>query len=183
MLEGKSTASGDALGCGVCYGPAPSAYFPSQADIWPLGALPWPKPTVPPLRVWPRQCLSDRYFGRNRSRQRIQPLGFLPHSLLALNRHRPPLRFLSFLVDLLGSRLLLAASIWASRATLKALPLAVMGGIDPDSGGLTSSRWSNRSWGRRLSSFCEEAIAPSGCKERLPQCGVALFLVGPTISR
>ena len=34
MLEGKSTASRDALGCGVCYGAAPSAYFLPQADIY-----------------------------------------------------------------------------------------------------------------------------------------------------
>ena len=37
---GKSTAYGNnALGCGVCYGAAPSAYFLPQADIWPLRAL------------------------------------------------------------------------------------------------------------------------------------------------
>ena len=40
MLEGKSTASEDALGCGVCYGAAPSAQFLPQADIWPLRAVP-----------------------------------------------------------------------------------------------------------------------------------------------
>ena len=38
MLEGKSTAYGNALGCGVCYGAAPSAYFLPHADIWPLAA-------------------------------------------------------------------------------------------------------------------------------------------------
>ena len=54
MLEGKSTAPGDVLGCGVCYGAAPSAQFLPQADIWPLRALPCSKPMVPPLRVWPR---------------------------------------------------------------------------------------------------------------------------------
>ena len=57
MLEGKSTASGDALGCGVCYGAAPSAHFLPQADIWLLRALSWGKPTVPPLRVWPCQAI------------------------------------------------------------------------------------------------------------------------------
>ena len=36
MLAGKSTASGDALGCGVGYGAAPSPQFLPQADIWPL---------------------------------------------------------------------------------------------------------------------------------------------------
>ena len=57
MLEGKSTAPGDVLGCGVCYGAAPSAQFLPQADIWPLRALPCFKPMVPPLRVWPRQAI------------------------------------------------------------------------------------------------------------------------------
>ena len=56
MQEGKSTAPGDALGCGVGYGAAPSPQFLPQADMWPLRALPCTKPTVPPLRVWPRQA-------------------------------------------------------------------------------------------------------------------------------
>ena len=34
MLAGKSTASGDALGCGVGYGAAPSPQFLPQADIY-----------------------------------------------------------------------------------------------------------------------------------------------------
>ena len=57
MLEGKSTAPGDVLGCGVCYGAAPSAQFLPQAGIWPLRALPCFKPMVPPLRVWPCQAI------------------------------------------------------------------------------------------------------------------------------
>ena len=43
MLEGKGTAPGDVLGCGMCYGAAPSAEFLPQADIWPLRALPCSK--------------------------------------------------------------------------------------------------------------------------------------------
>ena len=56
MLEGKSTAPGDALGCGVGHGAAPSPQFLPQADMWPLRALPCTKPAVPPRRVWPRQA-------------------------------------------------------------------------------------------------------------------------------
>ena len=52
MQEGKSTAPGDALGCGVGYGAAPSAYFLPQVDMCPLRALSCSKPMVPPLRVW-----------------------------------------------------------------------------------------------------------------------------------
>ena len=63
MLEGKNTASGDALGRGVCYGAAPSAYFLPQADIWPLRALPCPKPMVPPLPVWPCQAIERQGSG------------------------------------------------------------------------------------------------------------------------
>ena len=63
MLEGKSTAPGDVLGCGVCYGAAPRAYFLPQADIWPLRALPCSKPMVPPLRVWPRQAIERQGSG------------------------------------------------------------------------------------------------------------------------
>ena len=63
MLAGKSTASGDALGCGVGYGAAPSPQFLPQADIWPLRTPPCPKPTVPPLRVWPRQAIERQGSG------------------------------------------------------------------------------------------------------------------------
>ena len=38
MLEGKGTASGDALGCGVGHGAALSPQFLPQADMWPLRA-------------------------------------------------------------------------------------------------------------------------------------------------
>ncbi len=63
MLGGKSTAYGDALGCGVGYGAAPSPQFLPQADIWPLRTPPCPKPTAPPLRVW---------SGHRTARKRLQ---------------------------------------------------------------------------------------------------------------
>ena len=63
MLEGRSTAYGDALGCGVGYGAAPSAYFLPQVDMCPLRALSCSKPMVPPLRVWPRQAIERHGSG------------------------------------------------------------------------------------------------------------------------
>ena len=81
------------------------------------------------------------------------PAPWAPGQIAAGRAHRPGSRRLGG-VEAPGASPATGASWpdrrkgWASPGRGPVLPLAVMGGIDPDSGGLTSSRGSSRSWGR-----------------------------------
>ena len=81
---------------------------------------------------------------------------FSAHRTIAAERvHRPGSRRLGG-VEATGASVATADSWpdrrkgWASPEWGPALRLAVMGGVGPGRGALTSSRWSSRSWGRGL---------------------------------
>ena len=109
------------------------------------------------------------------------PAPWAPGQIAAGRAHRPGSRRLGG-VEAPGASPATGASWpdrrkgWASPGRGPVLPFAVMGGIDPDSGGLTSSRGSSRSWGCGL--FCpgQKSDAPPPWFERTLLYGVALFI-------
>ena len=96
----------------------------------------------------------------------VEPLALGgPGEIGAERAHRPGLRCLGG-VEATGAFLATAGSWpdrrkgWASPKWGPALRLAVMGGMDPDPGVLTSSRGSSRSWGCRLGCCQQKSDSP-----------------------